>query len=94
MEASNIGSGELYKNLQKRGPFVVWLPGHMDPMQLAGSGPWVHKSPTGEPIQASLLPHRDGISGSNLKGHHLVLMREVSCMVLRHHQTAEKVEVG
>ncbi|KAL6983466.1 hypothetical protein U1Q18_016852 [Sarracenia purpurea var. burkii] len=74
--------------------FIPCGGGHMDLMQLAGSGPWVQTSPTGELIQASHLHRRDGISGSNLKGYHLALMMAFNCMVLLHRRTVEEAEAG
>ncbi|CAA2963068.1 Hypothetical predicted protein [Olea europaea subsp. europaea] len=66
----------------------------MDLMQPAGSGLWGHTNPTGELIQVFHHHPPDGISDSNLKGYHLVLMMVFNFMGLLHQQTAEKVVIG
>lgn len=72
----------------------MWLQGHMDQMQPAGSGPWGHMSLTGELIRAFPRHQQDGTSGSNPKHYRLALMMDPNCMDLQLHQTVEKVEAG
>ncbi|XP_022877821.1 uncharacterized protein LOC111395836 isoform X3 [Olea europaea var. sylvestris] len=66
----------------------------MDLMQPAGSGLWGHTNPTGELIQVFHHHLPDGISDSNLKGYHLVLMMVFNFMGLLHQQIAKKVVIG
>lgn len=72
----------------------MWPQGHMGPMRLARTGPWVHTNPTGEPTPASHLPHRDGTSASKTKHSRLVLKKEAGYMARQRLLTVEEAETG